>query len=124
MKALSEREQEVMNIIWELRNCCVEDVVNRLSDDPKPAYTTVQTFMRILEQKEFLAHKREGKKHIFYPLVEKPEYNRWILKHMKDNLFGGSAKSLLNTFIRDSDLTESDITDLMLLLSELKEETA
>ena len=43
-----------------------------------------------------------------------------ILKHMKDNLFGGSAKSLLNTFIRDSDLTESDIRDLMALLSELK----
>ena len=78
---------------------------------------------KILEEKGFLAHKREGKKFIFYPLVEKPEYNRWILKHMKDSLFGGSAKSLLNTFIRDSDLTESDITDLMLLLKELKEET-
>jgi predicted transcriptional regulator len=121
MKALSEREQEVMNIIWELRNCCVEDVVSRLPDDPKPAYTTVQTFMRILEQKEFLAHKREGKKFIFYPLIEKPEYTRWSLKHMKDNLFGGSAKSLLNTFIRDTELSQSDISDLMLLLKELKE---
>ncbi len=120
MKALSEREQEVMNIIWELRNCCVEDVVSRLPDDPKPAYTTVQTFMRILEQKEFLAHKRDGKKHIFYPLVEKPEYTRWSLKHMKDNLFGGSAKSLLNTFIRDSELSDSDILELESLLEELK----
>ena len=120
MKALSEREQEVMNIIWELRNCCVEDVVSRLPDDPKPAYNTVQTFMRILEQKEFLAHKREGKKHIFYPLVEKPEYTRWSLKHMKDNLFGGSAKSLLNTFISDTELSESDISDLMSILEELK----
>lgn len=121
MKALSEREQEVMNIIWDMRNCCVEDVVSRLPDDPKPAYTTVQTFMRILEQKEFLAHKRDGKKHVFYPLVEKPEYTRWSLKHMKDNLFGGSAKSLLNTFIRDNELTDSDISDLMSLLEDLKE---
>ena len=119
MKALSDREQEVMNVIWEVRNCCVEDVLQRLPE-PKPAYTTVQTFLRILEQKEFLAHKRDGKKHIFYPIVEKPEYNRWSLKHMKDNLFGGSAKSLLNTFIRDNDLTESDISDLMILLEELK----
>ena len=120
MKALSEREQEVMNIIWELRNCCVEDVINSLPDEPKPAYTTVQTFMRILEQKEFLAHKRVGKKHIFYPLVEKPEYTRWSLKHMKDNLFGGSAKSLLNTFIRDTELSQSDILELESLLEELK----
>ena len=123
MKALSEREQEVMNVIWEVRNCCVEDVLQRLPE-PKPAYNTIQTFMKILEEKGFLAHKRDGKKHIFYPLVEKPEYNRWILKHMKDSLFGGSAKSLLNTFIRDSDLTESDITDLMSLLKDLKEESA
>ena len=119
MKALSEREQEVMNIIWEMRNCCVDDVLQRLPE-PKPAYNTIQTFMKILEEKGFLAHKREGKKFIFYPLVEKPEYNRWILKHMKDSLFGGSAKSLLNTFIRDSDLTESDIRELESLLAELK----
>ena len=108
-----------MNIIWERRNCCVDDVLQQLPE-PKPAYTTVQTFMKILEEKEFLAHKRDGKKHIFYPLVEKPEYTRWSLKHMKDNLFGGSAKSLLNTFISDTELSESDISDLMLLLEELK----
>lgn len=123
MKALSEREQEVMNVIWEVRNCCVDDVLQRLAE-PKPAYNTIQTFMKILEEKGFLAHKREGKKFIFYPLVEKPEYNRWILKHMKDNLFGGSAKSLLNTFISDNTLSDTDINDLMLLLKELKEETA
>ena len=119
MRLLSEREQVVMNVIWDKRNCCVEDILEQLAE-PKPAYTTVQTFLRILEQKEFVAHKREGKKFIFYPLVEKPEYNRWSLKQMKDNLFGGSAKSLLNTFIRDNDLSESDISDLMSLLDELK----
>ena len=121
MKLLSEREQPIMNIIWERRNCCVDDVLQRMPE-PKPAYNTVQTFMKILEEKGFLAHKRDGKKFIFYPLIEKPEYNRWSLKHMKDNLFGGSAKSLLNTFIRDNDLTESDISDLMTLLEELKKE--
>ena len=119
MKALSDREQEVMNVIWEVRNCCVDDVLQRLPE-PKLAYNTVQTFMKILEEKGFLAHKRDGKKFIFYPLIEKPEYNRWILKHMKDNLFGGSAKSLLNTFIRDTDLTDSDIQELESLLAELK----
>ena len=119
MKLLSEREQPIMNIIWERRNCCVDDVLQRLPE-PKPAYNTVQTFMKILEEKGFLAHKRDGKKFIFYPLIEKPEYNRWILKHMKDNLFGGSAKSLLNTFIRDTELTDSDIQELESLLAELK----
>ena len=119
MKALSEREQEVMNVIWEERNCSVDDVLQRLPESSR-AYTTIQTFMRILEQKEFLAHKREGKKHVFYPLIEKAEYTRWSLQHMKDNLFGGSAKSLLNTFIRDNHLSESDINELMSILEELK----
>ena len=119
MKALSEREQEVMNVIWEERNCSVDDVLQRLPESSR-AYTTIQTFMRILEQKEFLAHKREGKKHVFYPLIEKAEYTRWSLQHMKDNLFGGSAKSLLNTFISDNHLSESDINELMSILEELK----
>lgn len=120
MRLLSEREQVVMNVIWEVRNCCVDDVLQHLPE-PKPAYNTIQTFMKILEEKGFLAHKREGKKFIFYPLVEKPEYTRWSLKHMKDNLFGGSAKSLLNTFISDNTLSDTDINELMRLLRELKE---
>ena len=115
---LTVKEEKIMRLFWAYGSMFIRDIISHLPE-PKPAYTTVQTFMRILEQKEFLAHRREGKKHIFYPLVEKAEYTRWSLKHMKDNLFGGSAKSLLNTFIRDNELSGSDISDLMELLSEL-----
>ena len=119
MKALTDKEQPIMNIIWEKRHCSVDDVLLELPE-PKPAYTTVQTFMRILEQKGFLGHRQEGKKHVFYPLIEKGEYTRWTLKNLKDSLFDGSAKSLLNTFISDASLTESDVQELIVMLQELQ----
>ncbi len=111
-----------MGIIWEKRHCSVDDVLQEMPE-PKPAYTTVQTFMRILEQKGFLGHRQEGKKHVFYPLIEKGEYTRWTLKNLKDSLFDGSAKSLLNTFISDNHLSDDDVRELIQLLQELEPES-
>ena len=79
----------------------------------------MQTFMRILEQKGFLGHRQVGKKHVFYPLIEKGEYTRWTLKNLKDSLFDGSAKSLLNTFISDNNLSDDDVRELIQMLQEL-----
>ena len=111
-----------MGIIWEKRHCSVDDVLQEMPE-PKPAYTTVQTFMRILEQKGFLGHRQDGKKHVFHPLIEKGEYTRWTLKNLKDSLFDGSAKSLLNTFISDNHLSDDDVRELIQMLQELEPES-
>ena len=80
MKALTEKEQMVMSVLWEHRHCGVEDVISHL-DEPKPAYNTILTFLRILEQKGFIYYETKGKKHIYYPIIEKGEYTRWTLPH-------------------------------------------
>ncbi len=123
MKALTEKEQMVMSVLWEHRHCSVEDVVGFLPD-PKPAYNTILTFLRILEKKEFISYQEEGRKHIYFPLIEKGEYTRWTLTDMKDRLFGGSARSMVNTFILESDLKESDVRELIDMLNELESKRA
>ena len=119
MKALTEKEQMVMGVLWEHRHCSVDDVVGFLPE-PKPAYNTVLTFLRILEKKEFISYQEDGRKHIYYPLVEKGEYTRWTLTEMKDKLFGGSTRSMVNTFILESDLSDADVRELIYMLNELE----
>jgi predicted transcriptional regulator len=119
MKALTDKEQMVMSVLWEHRHCSVDDVVGFLPE-PKPAYNTVLTFLRILEKKEFISYEESGRKHIYYPLVEKGEYTRWTLTELKERLFDGSARSMVNTFIRESGLTDSDVRELISMLNELE----
>ena len=119
MKALTDKEQMVMNVLWEHRHCSVDDVVGFLPE-PKPAYNTVLTFLRILEKKEFISYEESGRKHIYYPLVEKGEYTRWTLTDLKERLFDGSARSMVNTFIQESGLTDSDVRELIDMLNELE----
>ena len=119
MKALTDKEQMVMSVLWEHRHCSVDDVVGFLPE-PKPAYNTVLTFLRILEKKEFISYEESGRKHIYYPLVEKGEYTRWTLTALKERLFDGSARSMVNTFIRESGLTDSDVRELISMLNELE----
>ena len=119
MKALTDKEQMVMNVLWEHRHCGVEDVL-QFMDEPKPAYNTILTFLRILEQKGFISYEAVGKKHIYYPIIEKGEYTRWTLTDMKEKLFDGSARSMVNTFIMESGLTDSDVRELISMLNELE----
>lgn len=113
----------VMSVLWEHRHCSVDDVVGFLPE-PKPAYNTILTFLRILEKKEFISYQESGRKHIYFPLIEKGEYTRWTLTDMKDRLFGGSARSMVNTFILESDLKESDVRELIDMLNELESKRA
>ena len=119
MKAFTDKEQMVMSVLWEHRHCSVDDVVGFLPE-PKPAYNTVLTFLRILEKKEFISYEESGRKHIYYPLVEKGEYTRWTLTDLKERLFDGSARSMVNTFIQESGLTDSDVRELISMLNELE----
>lgn len=119
MKVLTDKEQMIMRILWEHRHCSVDDVIQHMPE-PKPAYNTALTFLRILEQRKFLDHKEDGRKHVYYPLIEKGEYTRYAIRYLKDNLFDGSIKSLVNTFISDDNLTNDDIQELITLLTELE----
>lgn len=111
---LTPAETQVMNILWSMPDGgSVHDIVARYAD-PKPAYTTVATFLRILSNKGFVAWRRaQGKTHIYYVLVSKESYQRSMMKSVKDSLFNGSSSSLLEFFVREEGLTADEIRDLL-----------
>lgn len=114
---LTRAELQVMTILWDLRKASVAEVLEQFPE-PKPAYNTVLTFLRILKEKKYVASKPMGKQHLFYPLVEHGEYTSRFLQNVKDNLFRGSATSLVNFFVKEEKLSTEEIDELIALLKE------
>ena len=113
---LTKVEFEVMNIIWDLpHGACAWDVLEQCSE-PKPAYTTVATYLKVLYEKGFLDfHKVEGqgKTHRYVPLVTRAEYTRRTMQEVKKNFFGGSVRSMLSYFVSEENLSTDEIKELL-----------
>ena len=119
---LTKAEIQIMNILWESPDgACVRDIIAQYAE-PKPAYTTIATFMKILLNKQFVAYRKDiGKTHIYYPLMTKEEYTRKVMNEVKDNFFGGSKSSLLTFFVREEKLTEAEIEELIDIIKQTNE---
>ena len=118
---LTKAEMEIMNIIWDFNKdgVTVRDVLEK-SVEPKPAYTTVATFMKILTQKKFLnASKRagDGKTLFFSPTISRDEYRSRVMDEVKDNFFGGSFSSLVSFFVREKGLSSDELHELQAIIN-------
>ena len=111
-KMLTEVELELMNILWKLGEASVADLIEELPHDRKLAYTSVSTIIRILEQKEILNSRKEGRGHIYSPLVLKSDYESKALKHVVDKVFEGTPLLLVKKLLNSTKLSESEIKEL------------
>ncbi len=116
---LTKSEIQVMNTLWEMPDGgCIHDIIARYPD-PKPAYTTIATFLKILLNKGFVKFRKlSGKTHTYYPLVSKEEYTRQMITDVKDSFFGGSGSSLVKFFVEREELSESEIKELIDIIKE------
>ncbi len=117
MKQLTKAEEEVMQILWQLQKGFVKEIIDRFPE-PKPAYNTVSTIIRILEKKGVVGYEAFGKAHRYYPLIAKDEYSRKFLNSFVQNYFSGSYKQLVSFFAHQENLS---VNELEALLKELKE---
>jgi len=120
MKELTKAEEQVMQILWEIEKGFVKDIIIRM-DDPKPAYNTVSTIVRILESKGFIGHKEYGKSHRYYPLIKKKDYSRERMNEMVKNYFGNSASQVVSFFAKNKKMNIREVDEIIRLLQELKE---
>jgi predicted transcriptional regulator len=116
LKELTKAEDQVMQILWKLEKAFVKDVVEEMPD-PKPAYNTVSTIIRILETKGFIDHKAYGKTHEYYPVISREKYTRFYLNNLIKGYFNGSFQNLVSFFAKDNKM---DVKDLEKLLNEVK----
>jgi BlaI family penicillinase repressor len=89
MKELTKAEEQIMQVLWGLEKGFVKDVIEKLPE-PKPAYNTVSTIIRILEKKKFVGHKAYGKTHEYFPLVDRDEYKKRFVRSFVRRFFGDS----------------------------------
>ena len=115
---LTRAEEEIMQILWELKKGFVKNIVKKFPD-PKPAYNTVSTIVRILENKGFVNHTAYGKTHEYFPLVAKDDYRKQYLNSMLHNYFGGSFRQLASFFMKHEKM---DIREMEEILNLMKKE--
>lgn len=115
MKQLTKAEEEVMQILWDLQEGNVAAIIDQISE-PKPAYNTISTIIRILESKQFVSHRKQGKGYIYFPLIKKEEYSNQSLNKLMNNYFNGSFRNMVSFFVKKNDM---DIKDLEVILKEL-----
>ena len=84
--------------------------------EPKPAYNTVSTIVRILESKGFVDYEKQGKGHVYFPIVDKEVYSNQSINKLVDNYFQGSFKSMVSFFVKKNDV---DVNDIEALLKEI-----
>lgn len=111
---LTKAEIQVMNALWEMpEGGCIHDIIAHYPD-PKPAYTTVSTFLKILLNKGFVEFRKlSGKTHTYYPLISKENYTNSVMKDVKESFFGGSGSSLVKFFVEREQLSENEIKELI-----------
>jgi predicted transcriptional regulator len=113
---LSDRELDVMAVLWTRGSGTVAEVRRELTD--RLAYTTVLTVLRTLEEKGFAGHEEEGKAHRYVPLVARERAGRSALRRMVDKLFQGSPELLLTQLVSDRKLSPRTIRRLRRVLDD------
>jgi BlaI family transcriptional regulator, penicillinase repressor len=119
LKELTKAEDQVMQILWKLEKAFVKDIVEAMPE-PKPAYNTVSTMVRILETKGFVDHTAYGKTHEYYPLITKEKYTKFYLNNLLKGYFDGSFQNLVSFFARENKLSTSDVQKLLAEVKDAK----
>lgn len=101
-----------MQVLWQLERAFVRDILEELPE-PKPAYNTVSTIVRILENKGFVGHEAFGKSHQYHPLVAQDKYKSYFLKNFMSGYFGGSFEKLVSFFAKDNNLNVQELDQLL-----------
>ena len=114
-KQLTKAEEQIMQVLWDLKVASVKEVIKKLPE-PKPAYNTVSTIIRILESKEFVNHKPEGRGYVYYPIIDKETYSNQSLHKLMNGYFNGSFKSLVSFFVKENNM---DINEFESILKEI-----
>ena len=113
---LTRAELEIMQILWRVERGFVNDILESMPE-PKPAYNTVSTIVRILEKKGFVAHKAFGKSHEYYPLISRTEYTSSFMTSVVNNFFGGSIGNMVSFLSHDKGITVSEADEIIKMLN-------
>ena len=104
IQKLTKAEEEIMQMIWDLKEVTVTQLIDHMPE-PKPPHSSVSSIVRILEKKEFVNHRQQGRSFVYYPAVAKADYSRFSIKRLVSNYFEGSMNELVSFLVKENDLS-------------------
>jgi predicted transcriptional regulator len=116
---LTKAEEQVMQILWQEKKAFVKDLLPHFPD-PKPAYNTVSTIIRILEKKGFVHHRSYGKSHQYYPLITREQYRTERFTNLMRDYFNNSMKQVVTHFGKNGSMDLKEADEIIQLMEELK----
>src|SRR5476649_2774549 len=119
IKELTKAEEQIMQILWQLKEAIVKDIMEEIHN-PKPAYNTVSTVVRVLEGKGFIDHQAQGNSHIYFPAVKEADYKKFTFDKMMKNYFSNSYQSLVSFLVKEKNLSIEELEQLTQLAEKLK----
>ncbi|PQB03462.1 BlaI/MecI/CopY family transcriptional regulator [Aureitalea marina] len=120
MKSLTKAEEEIMQILWEIQEGNVATMIEHYPE-PRPAYNTVSTIVRILESKGFVGYRKEGRGHIYHPLIGKQEYSNQSISKLVDGYFQGSFNSMVSFFVKKNDISTKELEAILKEINKTEE---
>ena len=112
MVKLAKREEQIMQVYWDLGKAFIRDIIPLLPD-PKPHYNSVATMVKILEEKGFLDHEVVGNIYSYYPVVSREDYQKHALKDIVNQYFGNSYTRMLAYFAKEQNLGEAELKEIL-----------
>lgn len=119
MKELTKAEEQIMQILWQLEKGFVKEVIDKLPE-PKPAYNTVSTIIRILETKGFVDHEAFGKSHRYFPVISKEQYKSYATEKLLNNYFSNSVEKMFSFFVKKEKIDLHEADEILKLIENLK----
>jgi predicted transcriptional regulator len=115
MVKLAKREEQIMQVYWDLEKAFIKEVIPHLPD-PKPHYNSVATMVKILEEKGFLDHDTVGNLYRYFPIVSREEYQKHAMKDIVSQYFDNSYPRMLAFFAKEQNLSEDELNEILQMI--------
>lgn len=119
MKALTKSEEQVMQVLWTLKQGFLKDILEH-TPEPKPHTNTVATLLKILVDKKYVAYQTQGRNNLYHPLISKEDYGRKSLNQVMKGYFDGSPVRLVSQFMSENKLSPEELESLLQQIKSLK----
>ncbi|RWW98806.1 BlaI/MecI/CopY family transcriptional regulator [Flavobacterium cerinum] len=119
MQKLTNKEEEIMHILWKLEKAFVKDVLTEIEDD-KPHYNTLSTIIRNLEEKGYVSHNAYGNTHQYFPVVTKEDYRKGFMSNAIENYFNNSYKSMISFFAKEEKISADELREILDMIEKKK----
>ena len=119
MQKLTNKEEEIMHILWKLKKAFVKDVLAEITED-QPHYNTLSTIIRNLEEKGFVSHNAYGNTHQYFPLVSMEDYRKRFMNNAIENYFNNSYKSMVSFFAQEDKISAEELREILEIIEKKK----